>query len=311
MANKNTNKNLGIVFGLLLLVVVLIFVFDSGESESTLRTDLVDIDTSSVDKVVIQQSKGPAGMVKLMKNQEGGWEVELSNDKTAPVPKQKINNLFNQLLSIKPKSLAARDKSKWGEFKVDSTGTLVQVYEDEEKVLDLNIGRFKFQQPRMMSTYVRLTEDINVYEVEGYLTPTFNKGINSWRDGRILKTPKEKWQSLFFDYPADSSFTMEKAEGKWQIAGTPVDSAETAKYLRNLSNLQSNAFHDNLTREELSNPARQLVIKTTDGESIEIKGFYEGKAFAVTSSQNESAVFDGKRNKLRNKIFAGKSKFMP
>jgi hypothetical protein len=310
MANKHSNKNLGIVFALLLLIVVLIFVF-GGESERTLRENLVELDTAKVDKVLIQPSKGPANMVKLIKKEDGQWKVELSEGKMAPVPKKKMENLFNQLSSIKPKSLAARDQNKWGEYQVDSTATIVKVYEAGDKALDLHVGRFNFQQPRMMSTYVRLAEDVNIYEVEGYLAPTFNKAVDSWRDGRLIKTQKEKWESLIFDYPADSSFTMKKIGGEWNVFGTQVDSAETAKYLRNLSRLNSSNFLSNLNRDALSNPTHHLTINTSDGESIEIKGYKQGSGYAITSSQNQEAIFDGSKNKLRSKIFVGMNSLLP
>lgn len=309
MANKNSNKTLGLVFAVLLVIVALLFVFDSGQSDRTLRSSLVDIDTSNVDKVLIRPNTTPVPLVKLLKNKDGKWRVELGDGSTAPVPKAKITNLFNQLLSIEPKTLAARDRNKWGDYRVDSTGTIVKVFEDEEKVLDMHIGRFKFQKPRMMSTFVRLTEDINVYEVEGYLAPTFTKKIDAWRDGRLIKADKGSWNRLTFNYDDGSSFTLNKISGNWTVSGGELDSTKTAKYLNELSTLTSPHFLDEVNEEELKNPTYELKIETDQGESVDIKGYKSEAEYVITSSQNKNAFFNGSKNNLGGRIFVDKERF--
>ncbi len=52
---------------------------------------------------------------------------------------------FEQLedsLAIKPKRVAARSKTKWKEYEVDSAATRVVVNEDGSEVLDLIIGKY-------------------------------------------------------------------------------------------------------------------------------------------------------------------------
>lgn len=53
------------------------------------------------------------------------------------------------------------------------------------------IGKFAFQQPRSMSTFVKLAGDIDIYEVEGFLDMIFNKTSNDFRDETIIKSDRK------------------------------------------------------------------------------------------------------------------------
>ena len=149
----------------------------------------------------------------------------------AKVVDQRISSLFAQLLAIIPKRLAARDESKWNELQVDSTGSRVKVFEDSKLSLDLVIGRFSFQQPRTMNTFVRLYNDKDVYEVDGFLDMTFNQGANIFRDGTVIKSDHNTWKQIQFTYPADSSFQLVKSGNSWLLNGKTTDSLKTANYL--------------------------------------------------------------------------------
>ena len=72
-----------------------------------------------------------------------------------------------QLSEIKANSVAAQDESKWKELQVDSSGTRVKVYEGNDNTLDIVLGKFAYQQPRTMLTYVRVKGDNDVYEING------------------------------------------------------------------------------------------------------------------------------------------------
>jgi hypothetical protein len=246
MFKKASNKLLGLVFAVLLLVVVILILSDSGKNERTFREVLVDIDTSSVTQILIHSKANNYQPTKIFK-QNSKWFVELKNGKTASVTEQKITQTFSELISIIPKRLAARNKEKWGEFQVDSAGTRVKVFEGDNLSLDIVIGRFNFQQqPQSVSSYVRLHKDVDVYEVDGFLALTFNKNADAFRDGTVIKDDSNSWTQLQFDYPADSSFTLSKLNNKWYVNNIETDSAQTANYLRKLSNLSQNKFSDDI-----------------------------------------------------------------
>lgn len=306
MFQKVNNKILGIVFGILLLIGAFIFVFDGGKTERTFREVLVDIDTSKVTEILIYPKSQNHKEVRLYKDKDE-WRVDLPSGGNAKVVDQRISSLFSQLLAILPKRLAARDESKWNELQVDSTGSRVKVIEGSKLSLDLVIGRFSFQQPRTMNTFVRLYNDKDVYEVDGFLDMTFNQGANIFRDGTVIKSDHNSWKQIHFTYPADSSFQMVKGDSNWLIDGRNTDSLKTANYLNRLANLSNNNFVDDVKIDPASTPTFSLNITTSDLKFIEIKGYQDSSYFLIHSSQNSEAFFDG--SSLSNNIFVGKSSF--
>jgi hypothetical protein len=307
MFRKINNKILGIVFTALLLLVVLLFVFEGGKSERTFRQVLVDIDTTAVTEILIYPKSQSYKEVKLFKDKEG-WHVTLPSGGNAKVTDQRMSGLFAQLLAIQPKRLAARDETKWSELQVDSTGSRLKVYEGSKLATDLVIGRFSFQQPRSMNTFVRLFNDKDVYEVEGFLDMTFNQGANIFRDGTIVKSDFNNWQQIKFSYPADSSFHLTKSSNGWLVNGTPADSMKTINYLRRLSNLSNSNFVDNVSINPGSAPSYSVNITTSDLQFIEVKAFRDSSKTYINSSQNPEAWFDG--TSITNTIFVGKSTFI-
>ncbi|MBK9099359.1 MAG: DUF4340 domain-containing protein [bacterium] len=301
------NKILGIIFGVLLLAGLFLFLFDGGKNERTFREVLVDIDTSKVTEILIYPKSQNHKEVKLYKENDE-WRVTLPSGGSAKVLNDRISNLFTQLITIKPKRLAARDESKWNELQVDSTGSRVKVFEGSKQTLDLVVGRFSFQQPRTMNTFVRLYNDKDVYEVDGFLDMMFNQGANIFRDGTVIKSDFKNWQQLQFIYPADSSFQLVNSNNGWVMNGIPTDSMKTANYLTRLANLSNSNFVDDVKIDPTVSPTFSLNITTKDLQFIEIKGFKDSTSFLIHSSQNPEAWFHG--SSLSSTIFTGKSSFL-
>jgi hypothetical protein len=308
MFKKASNNLLGLVFVVLLLVVVILFFFDSGKNERTFREVLVDIDTSAVTQILIFSKANNYQPIKVFK-QDDKWLVELKNGKTASVTEQKISQTLSELSSIIPKRLAARNKEKWGEFQVDSTGTRVQIFEGDEPSLDIVIGRFNYQQQlQSVSSYVRLHNDVDVYEVDGFLAFTFNKDANAFRDGTMIKDDSNSWTQLQFDYPADSSFTLSKVIDKWYVNNIETDSAKTAEYLRKLSNLTQNRFADDVVVQTGQKSMYNLTISNDKLEFIELAAYVDSTNYVIISSENSEAKFDGKT--LGSTIFVSNKSFL-
>ncbi len=301
------NKILAFVFTILALIGIFLFVFDGGKNERTFREVLVDVDTLKVTEIHLYPKSQNHTEVKLYKENDG-WKVTLPSGGSAKVTDQKVSSIFAQLIAIKPKRLAARDENKWTELQVDSTGSRVKVFEGSKLTLDLVIGRFSFQQPRTMNTFVRLYNDKDVYEVDGFLDMTFNQGANIFRDGTVIKSDHNNWQQLQFSYPADSSFQMVKNTSGWLINGKITDSLKASNYISRLANLSNNNFIDEVKFNPASAPTFSLNITTSDLKFIEVKGYQDSASFVIHSSENPEAWFDG--STLLKTIFVGKSTFL-
>jgi len=305
MFRKINNRFLSVVF-IVLLVLVVVFIFlDSDRNERTFREVLVDIDTSAVTKLIIYSQASNFLPLNIYK-QKNEWFVELTNGKSAHVTHQKIEQSFSELSDVKPKRLAARGQDKWNSFKVDSTGTRVQVYEGDNLTLDIVLGRFNYQQqPRSVSTYVRLYNDNDIYEVDGFLALTFNQNADAFRDGTIVSGDFNTWNNLKFEYPADSSFTLKMNNNKWFINEVETDSVKTINYLRTLSNLSRSNFADGADVEP-TNPTYNLTIADENLEFTEISAYVDTN-YVITSTQNPDTKFDGKT--FGSTIFVEQSSF--
>jgi len=307
MFRKLNNRTLIVVFFILLIIVAAILLFDTGKNERTFREVLVDIDSSAVTEIHIISKANNFKPVRLFKDNDK-WFVELANGKNASVTDQRIEQTFKELTAVVPKRLAARGNDKWSEFQVDSAGTRVQVMEGSSTTLDLVIGRFNYQQqPRSISTYVRLANDNDVYEVDGFLSMTFNQNANAFRNGTVVKADYNTWNQLVFDYPADSSFTLKKNGDKWFIDQVQTDSAKTATFLRTLSNMTKNNFADTVEIAQGIISNYKLNISTANLDFTEIDAYVDPVNTIIVSSQNPETKFDGKT--FFKNIFVSKKSF--
>jgi len=158
-----------------------------------------------------------------------------------------------------------------------------------------------------MSTFVRLYNETDVYEVDGFLAATFNQNADNYRDGSVIKDDYNNWTSLKFNYPADSSFQLVKKNDQWFANNEPTDSAKTVDYLRKLSSLSSTNFVDDINPSLFDFPDYILTIDTEDGNIIEVKGMKSDSLFLINSSVNPESYFNGTINKFSDKIFIGLS----
>ena len=144
LKNISSIKMIGILA--VLVLVYLGFEFFGGKSRSkSFKTELVEIDTAKVSKLVIE-AKGES--LELIK-ENNTWKVSIGNGKYAEAQKSNVKSTLNSLLTIKPSRIVAKDSEKWKDYQVDSAGTRVQVFEGSKNTLDLVIGRFGFNQQAM------------------------------------------------------------------------------------------------------------------------------------------------------------------
>lgn len=298
-----SNKSLIIVFVVLVIAAVIIYFPSSEKTERTFKTELVEVDTATISEIVISPKKLNGGSYKIFRENEG-WNIDLVNGKTVSVPKEKADRLIDQILSIKPLRLASRSKSKWTEFEVDSAATRVVVKEGSTTTLDVMIGKFLFQQPRSVSTYVRLSDETDVYLVEGFLSMSFNQDASSYRNNVLVSGDSKSWDQLTFSYPADSSFQMTKIEDKWFCNNIQLDSANTEKYLSGLSRLSNSNFIDEVDVSSLT-PQYQLTIGSQGNTFATVSGYQIDTLLVVKSSLNSESHFDATQNNFIEKLFVG------
>jgi hypothetical protein len=308
MVNKLSVKALGVTFLVLLVIVAVFYIYDAKKGESTFKNNLFSIDAAGVTSISIYPKSFNHKEVKIYKD-GSVWKINLVSGKTAVVPFAKVQELLALLTSVKPLSVAAQSPDQWKDFSVDASGTRVKVFENGKNTLDMTIGKFTYQQPRSMATYIRVSGDDNVYLVSGFLDYSFNHDVDYFRDDNIITDDFANWSKLTFAYPSDSSFQLTKTNGRWQIKGKNVDSSKVFHYLTSLSSISIPNFIDNPGQALLNKAKYSLTIQSSSLGLITVNAYEDSTAFAITSSQHSDTYFDGKKADAWKRIFAAKSSF--
>jgi hypothetical protein len=312
MSGKINNRTLLIVFLGLAGILVLARVFTAKKVERTLDADLVEIDTGRISTIYIYP-QAEQGSELVFSRRGIAWIVS-KDELSVPADKYSIGNALDELLNLKADRLVARSEEKWPEFHVnDSLGTRVLVKEGKKITLDMIIGRFNYQPPPggysgygqqygTGITYVRNSDEDEVYAVEGFLAMSFNQGFNNWRDQTICRLTKDQITKVVFEYPADSGFVAQKLDVNWTINGILADSTSMAQYLNGLSRKSHGDFADGFS--PLSNPLYQVTFEGMNMAPLLIRVYSQvGDELILHSTINPESYFRITRDGLFKDIF--------
>jgi hypothetical protein len=279
---------------------------DSRKGGRTFREELVDVSPDEVTSLEISPKVEGNKVIKLLKENDS-WFVE-SGDKRYRADPSLPSAMINELNSMKPESVVATGDERRVQYEVtDSLGTRVKLFSGNNLLADLIIGKFSFSQPQKMTSYIRLEGDKVIYGVDGMLGMSFNRNVDSFRDKTVIKSNSSDWSRLVYKYPADSSFTLEKAAEGWTVNGQPADSASVAEYFNAIRNLSDSRFAENKTGMSVTHSL--LIEGNNDMEKVEINGYYqEDGVFMVESSQNRGNIFES--TELAEKIFISSSSLL-
>src|SRR5258708_775464 len=178
---KLSNKILVITLLVLGAGFILSRLFWSPGLESNLRKDLIQLDASKITEVRIWPSSHPGEELKLVRE---GYRWKVSKGKRRS---QSDDALVKSLLSlarqVKAQRMVSRKKEKWEELNVGEKGTHVSIYENSTKKADFQVGKTGFTSAADGSfsggyTYLRLTDENEVYAVEGFFESGFNRAYD-------------------------------------------------------------------------------------------------------------------------------------
>jgi len=314
--NKKNLRLLIIVAAALLAIVVAFVIVDNTSSESNYRNILVKVDSASVTKFSII-SKGKKERIEMVKKGDE-WTV-IAGKKTFNADRMFISSLIDQLKMLKPERVVATTKDQWKQYEVDdSSSAKLTVYEGNNVVADLVIGKFNFKQspnPYMqqnsISSYVRLVGENNVYLTNSMLSIAFMRGAEDYRDKTVVHAKVNDLKRVTFSYPGDSSFVLEKKANQWMINGIPTDSMKVANYLNQLSQMPCYDFVDdssNVVKSQLYS----LKVESTSEKTIDVVAYAADTANGtiIESTANKGARFSGKKSGLASRLFMGKTAFV-
>lgn len=312
MSNRFETKRLLYIFGVLALVLVVTLFVKIPRQKSTLKIDLVKFDTAQVERIVITPKKQEGEEFEFIKGKEG-WRVRQGNI-TAEPRSGAVTNILNDLLAIRPLSLVAVDKSKWGEYDLtDSLGIRVRAENRKGKPLaDVMVGKFSYKQVSNPyagygggsingSSYVRLYGNNEIYSVDGFLTFSFSGGFDEWRNKTLIHATKSDITKISFNFPADSGYVLEKRDNKWYIGEIPADSVKTSGYLGDITYSDGEKFADHFKPD--IQPLYKVIIEGNNLLTITLKCWKQddGK-YILNSSLNPDSYFESNTDGVITRI---------
>jgi hypothetical protein len=308
---KLSTKILLIGFAALVVIFVASRFFRSPARESNLRKELITLDTASVSEVRILPSKDQTEEMRLTRDGRN-WKVT-KGSRSEPSDRAAVKNILGVMANLQAQRLASRKKEKWEDFKVGETSTHVTAYAQGKKLADFHVGKVGFTQGGGgmyggSYTYVRLSDENEVYTVDGFLEPVFNTSFNEWRDKTFLKLNKDDIIKLSFTY-SDSGFVVSKRDSVWYIGNEKADPAKVDRVIQSFASKYLTEFVDGFVPPSPANAVIQVDGKS--GNLVTLEGWKgENGEWTLTSSLQKGIYFSSKGSSVVTDILIGRKKFL-
>jgi hypothetical protein len=233
-------RNTYILTGILVVLVVVAYLVmqKPGERSSSSDTEgkLVTLDSLAVNKIDI---KSPTGKVVLEKK---GVEWYLAEPLSYRADQSNVASLIHETKNLEVKSIVSNKPEKQSVFQVDSTGTIVRIFENGAEKTSFIIGKAGSS---YSETYARRANSNDVALVGGALSYIFNRPVKEWRDRTILSAPKERIKEVKFQY-GDTTFVLAFKDSTWMVGKDSTQDWVVNSLLSSLSSLQADDFVDTL-----------------------------------------------------------------
>lgn len=308
---KISNKVLIIALLALITLFVLARVFRSPGLESNLRKGLVSLDTAKVTEIRILPSNARDQVIKLLRSGEN-WTVEKEGRKhTADA--SSIKDLLGQIRTIDAERMVSRKKEKWETFNVGEKSTNVSVYYGSDLETNIHIGKSGFNQAGGSPyggdayTYARLSDEDEVYVVNGFYEGTFNRAFNDWRNKALLRLSREDINKISFQYP-DSGFVVEKKDTVWYANGQLIAKSKIENYLGHLTFKNVNAFDDGFV--PTPNPDAVIKVEGANGALASIDAWRRSDGWVLQSSQQSGVFFSTAGSTIAGELLVGQKHFL-
>jgi hypothetical protein len=321
MSKRFNNKRLFYLLLGLAIILILTLLVKIPKETATFRSHIVDFDTSAVIKIILNNRISDGNTIEFTRSGDK-WLVQQGKIKSA-TEAGAVQNIFSDVLNIRPQSLAANNQASWKEFNLtDSLATRIRFLTSKGKILaDIMIGKLDFKQPDKpnggfsgnnikMTSYVRLSNRKEVYAVDGLIPFSFNIKFEDWRDKSFLHSNKNEIASLSYIYPADSSYNLIKKDSIWYSGSLKADSLTVDNYLSSLALVHGQEFKDDFT--PISNPAYQMLVQGINSLNLSIE-CYEGNSpdgHIFNSSLNPKVYFIDRKGILFKQLFKPQSYFL-
>lgn len=307
----NATKSLFVIFVTLAAATLLHVAFGGKSVSKAFSAAVVQFDSTKIDRILIEQPAKPAVELKL----EGKiWNVVLAEGKTFPADRQTVMNSLGELTGMKIKALATRDAEKFGRFQVDSTGTTVRVFSSGKEKAAVVLGKFNFVSRSEFNTYVRNAASNEVFAVEGFISSTFNREADNWRDKKVWEIREDAIRQIELIFPGDSSWAAFKADGnKWISVSDTLDDFKSGQLVRQVTSISATQFDDAISPAEVSgSPKYTIKVSLDNGTARELMLIQhpDDGAYYRATADNYPYVFRLSRSSLDGSVLKSRKSFL-
>lgn len=198
-------KNIFIWLGIAIVLIIAAYLVlqKSGEQVTNPkeRELYLKLDSTAVDKIELKNKHGAWAVEK----RSGGWF--LIKPVIAPADSEFIAGVIHLLANMQVKSVVSSNPAKRSLFQVDTSASVVKIYQNKELLTELYIGK-----PGSVydETYIREANSDDVVVVTGTLFFAFDAPIINWRDAVILNLNKNDISQIDFDYGKEKFSLVQK-----------------------------------------------------------------------------------------------------
>jgi hypothetical protein len=232
------NKNVYFLVALLIVLLAAAYFVMNMPGEVNTNAEhsslFLSVDSSAVDAIEV---KSPTGDVKLERI-GSTWYV------TSPIhyraDQKSVENAIHECKTLSVLNLVSDKPEKFSIFHVDSTGTLVHLFQNGSMKSSIIIGKMG---PNYTNSYVRKANANQVMLARGVLEFTFNKQLKEWRDRTIINIPRDEIKNITFHNGKDS-YQLVFKDSVWMIDNKRAKTSAVNSLIASLSNFQADDFID-------------------------------------------------------------------
>ncbi len=259
----NATKTLSLIFAFAVVLLLLQMFVGGAEESGIFQGDLVSTNPSQVNRITFNQPTDTS-FVEIEK-MDGSWKVHANNE-TFDADSQKIKAALREWNTMEVEALLTRDPSKHTRYRVDTTGTLITLYDGDQQLDQVLVS--SAQNPANPSDiYVRVPGDDRVFTVNGLNRSSIEANYNYWRDLTVWRVPPQSITEIRFNYQADSSFTIQQENGVWMAGADSLDQQKASNVSSMLARLQAAGYPPDEIDASISDPMYSIEFILDDGES--------------------------------------------
>ncbi|MBK8503618.1 MAG: DUF4340 domain-containing protein [Saprospiraceae bacterium] len=297
------NKTLAIVFGALLLVYLLTKVL-SGNRERSFDPNVISIDTAAVNRIMIHPAQGE-DQFELLKT-GADWQLQ-KNSEQYQATTTSVSALLSNMTRITADRIVSKDTEKYKDYAVDDEGgTRLELFSDQKKLGDIIVGRFNFNQAtRSGISYLKKSDEPEVYSVEGFLSMSLSQGFDNYRNKTLTSINAGDLTKITIEGVGDAT-TVVRTDSIWRYpSGMEVDSAVIASYLNTVRSVTGSTFVNG--RSDAGERIKWLKLEGNNmAAPVEIVCYSSQDTshhFVIHSSTNEEGYFFSDSSGIYSRFF--------